>query len=154
MTSKDGFSVVAPISVTVPSVDEEDGAAPGPAGLPGLRDDPAEVGNAGGHGADVDLLRSDRPAQEMGDRGLATARGSPEDQAGQAAGLGQLLQDPDDPLLADHVVERSRPEAGRQRLLELDLGAGLPEEVGLYIHSASLSARAAPPWNRPCQRNC
>ena len=74
-----------------------------------------------------------RAGDEAGDGGLAGAGRSPEDHRREPVGLDEDAQRPAGPeqlLLADHLVERARPQAGRQRRPALEpLGDGGAEEV-------------------------
>ena len=104
MTSKEGFSVVAPIRVMVPALDvgeegillrlveavdlvhEQDGALPRPGrAAPRLADDGPDLLDPGRHGGEGDEGGADMPGDERGERGLAGARRPPEDHRGEVA---------------------------------------------------------------------
>ncbi len=139
LTSKNGFSVVAPIIVkravldrrqqtvllrlveAVDLVEEQDRAAAVLAqALTGPFDHLAHILDAGVDGAH--LLEHPLRAAGDGERqgGLAGAGRPPEDGAGQPVLLdqpAQRLARADQVVLADDIVERARPQPSRQRRL-------------------------------------
>ena len=148
LTSNDGFSVVAPMRVTVPGldvaeqrvllglvvamdlVDEEDGAAAllGQAVF-GPVQRLAQLLDPGEHGAQGLEVRARALADDVGERGLARPRRPPEDDRGQAVRLERAPQRPalaEHLFLADELVEGLRPDAiGERRVLARPAGGAI-----------------------------
>ena len=80
----------------------------------GLGDDLAQVGHAGGDGGQRDHARAGFGGQQTRERGLTAPGRPPQHDAGQVAGLRQLAQDVDHPLLSDEILEPLRPHPGGQ----------------------------------------
>jgi hypothetical protein len=111
MTSKDGFSVVAPSKVTVPSSTACNNAA-------GALEDFAQFGNAGGYGRDLHKFVIERPGEDAREGGFARARIAPENQRGQRTALNQRREHrsfTEQMLLSGKSFERLRPHALGQR---------------------------------------
>ena len=152
VSEKKGFSVVAPMRTSeavldvreqrvllgaaeaVDLVEEEDGApallaqaGPGPVG------DLAHVLHARGDRRQRFERLAGGAGHEAGDGRLAGAGRTPEHDRRQPVGLDQHPQRPAGPeqvLLAEHLVERARPQAGRERRPPLEaLGDRSAEEV-------------------------
>ena len=136
LTSKYGFSVVAPISVTSPSstagqqrvllrlveavdlVEEEDRRAAAGAPLAGAGDHLAHLGAAGLHGGQLLEGGVGVLGGEPRERRLAGARRAVEHHRVRLAGLERRAQRralAEQVLLADELVERLRAHARRQR---------------------------------------
>ena len=132
MTSKDGFSVVAPINLTVPPldgaeqavllrlveavylVDEKDRVAP----LLRFGDHMTHVLDPRADGTQGEERLVERVGDQVGQRGLAHAGRSPEDHRRQHAGLDHTSNDlplPDQMLLPDERIERARTHALGER---------------------------------------
>ena len=152
MSEKNGFSVVAPIEheqtlldvreqrvllravEAVDLVEEEDRAlallAQAGAGALG---DLAHVLHARGDGRQRLERLAGGAGDEAGDGGLAGAGRAPEDHRREPVGLDQdpqRLPGPEQVLLADDLVERAGPQAGRERRPPLEsLGDRSAEEV-------------------------
>ncbi len=143
MTSNDGFSVVAPINVTVPFstackqrvllrlveamdlVDEEYGAFSVTQFCFGLLDCFTQVFHAGEDCRQRDEAKTAVFGEEPGECCFACSRRAPEDQRRQrAAAVDELSQDAafaDEVLLADKLRQRSRPHAfGERSAVEWD----------------------------------
>ena len=152
MSSKEGFSVVAPTRMTVPSsttgrnpsllgaveavdlVDEEDGSLPAGAAPACLVEHPLEVGDAGkDRRQGLEMMRR-RVGQQARDRRLSAARRPPENHRGEP---GLAHHAPDRPvrteqvILAQHVLEprRTQPIGERPRRFRLEQ-PGLAVAVG------------------------
>ena len=126
-------------------VEEEDRAAAllADAGARPLRD-LAHVLHAGGDRRHRLERLAGRAGDEAGDRGLAGAGRAPQHHRREAVGLDQHPEratGPEELLLADHLVEAARPEAGGQRRAPFEpLGdRGAEEVVG---HRPMLGPRA------------
>ena len=102
-------------------------AGPGPLG------DLAHVLDAGGDRRQRLERLAGRAGDQAGDRGLAGAGRAPEHHRRQAVGLDQHPQrtaGPEQLLLADHLVEAARPQAGGERRAPFEpLGDRGGEEV-------------------------
>ena len=156
MTSKYGFSVVAPIKVTSPSstagsmcvllrlveavdlVEEEDRPLPVPAqAVAGVLDHAADVVDARRDGGQLLEGRAGGLRDDPGERGLADARRAVEDQRAQPVVLDRPAQGragAEHVLLADELVERARPKPLRERRVG---GGTLARRVGEEVAHAA-----------------
>ena len=165
LTSKNGFSVVAPIRVSVPSstagssasccdfenrwISSRNRIVPRPCSPSRCRAR-SMTSRTSLTPAVTALICSNARFVRAGDRerqrGLAGARRAPEDRAGQAVLLDQLAQRPartDQVVLADDVVERARPQAGGQRRLGAEvLFGGGAEQVGHPVDATGVGSQA------------
>ena len=100
-------------------VDEQDRRAPRlRAHDLGARDGLADLLHAGEHGGDRDEVRVERIRHQARERGLADARRPPQDHRVQLAGVErhrERLAGPEQVALADHLVDRARPQALGER---------------------------------------
>ena len=139
LTSKNGFSVVAPMSVSVPSstagsrascwafenrwISSRNRIVPRPCSPSRRRARSmhvAHVLHAGGDRRHLLEGAFGRAGDGERQRGLAGARRTPEDRRRQAVELDEAAQraaGSDEVLLADDLVDRARPEAGGERRL-------------------------------------
>ena len=136
LSSKDGFSVVAPTSVTVPSsitgrkesccarlkrwISSTKSSVPCPVWRRprACFEHLLEVGDAGEDGRDLLEAEVGLARQQAGDRGLAGARRPPEDERAERAGVkhpGERALGAQQMVLADDVGERLRPQPVGQR---------------------------------------
>ncbi len=162
LTSKYGFSVVAPMRTSSPSSTPGSRAScwallkrwtssrkrivplvPLPEALPGLGQHLPDVLHARRHRGEGFEGRRGRARDQPGQGGLARAGRPPEDDRAESIGLDEGAQRhprAEQVLLADHVVEAAGPHPGRQRRppRQAFVGRGGEEVVG---HGAE--ARAA-----------
>ena len=151
LTSKYGFSVVAPIRMTVPFSTHGSRASccallkrwtsstkrivrwpycPRRSWAVAMAC--ADVGDAGEHGVDGDEVGAGGVGDDARQGGLAGAGRAVEDDRAELVGLDGAAQEPpgpDDVLLADELVEGARAHARGQRRLALDqfLAAGVKQ---------------------------
>ncbi len=174
LSSKDGFSVVAPISVTVPSsitgrklscwarlkrwISSTNSSVPCPVRRrrTGLLENLLQVGDAGEDGRDLHEGELRRLGQQPRHRGLAGAGRSPENQRAEAAASdqpGQRAFGADQVILARHLVQlgRTQPIGERSRNVTLETGGG--EKIGQRLLQTALSRRSRSPCTAvPLQR--
>ena len=135
-SAKDGFSVVAPTRVTVPSsttgrkpsccarlkrwISSTNSSVPcpAPAAQPALVEGPLQVGDAGEHRRERDEDQPGPLRQQPGDGGLAHPGRAPEDERGQAAPRQHPRQRAgraEQVVLPDHLLQRLRPQPVGER---------------------------------------
>ena len=166
LSSNDGFSVVAPTSVTTPcstngrkpscwarlkrwiSSTNSSVAWPAGAAAAGGLERLLQVGDAGEHRRQLLELVAGLLGQQPRDGGLAGAGRAPEDHRGQPVRAGHAADravGPQQVVLAHHLVEGLRPQPVGQRARRLRRQAGGFEEVASWRQS--VSQRTAWPEN-------
>ena len=108
----------------------------------GFGDDAAEVGDAGGDGADGDEVGLGLGGDDAGEGGFAAAGRAPEDEGGELAGFDEASEEfagADEVVLADVFVEVAGAHAGGEGCAGLGLEGG--DAFGI-VHRAPTPAFA------------
>ena len=159
LTSNDGFSVVAPISVTVPFstcgstascwfllkrwISSMNRIVRRVRQLAGEVDGLAQVGDASGHRRHGQELRSRQARDHIRQRRLAGARRAPQHHAGHAIGVerpAQRAAGRQQVVLTHDLVQAARPHAGRERHARGRVTVTVAvEQFGLCAHAPKVS---------------